>query len=139
MQSLFCLGLYDIRLELFASHTPALLLLHLYRRGDWLLPSSSFCSLGYQCVAGVLFSTSHTPRSPSRFGMQSLDLGDSKVTGSYMSLRNFADLEPLASDLACRTLTLPVDHLPGKGPLPAKSAPRAVAGISCPRSLSNSR
>ena len=58
--------------------------------------------------------------------MQSLDLGDSKVTGSYMSLRNFADLEPLASDLACRTLTLPVDHLPGKGPLPAKSAPRAV-------------
>jgi hypothetical protein len=43
-----------------------------------------------------------------------------------MSLRSFARLEPLASDLAGRTLTLPLDHLPGKGPLQATRAPRAV-------------
>src|SRR5918999_2814520 len=50
----------------------------------------------------------------------------SKVTGSEMSSCSSAQLEPLTRDLVCRTLTLPLHHLPGKGPLQAKGTPGAV-------------
>jgi hypothetical protein len=63
----------------------------------------------------------------------------SKVTGSYMSSRSFAQLEPLASDVMCRTLTLLLHHLPGKGPLQAKGTPWAVCRVSLAPSLSSSR
>jgi hypothetical protein len=43
-----------------------------------------------------------------------------------MSSRGFAHLEPLASDLVCRTLTMFLDHLPSEGPLQPKRTPWAV-------------
>jgi hypothetical protein len=44
-----------------------------------------------------------------------------------MASCGFAHLEPLPSHLTGRTLALCLDHLPGKGPLQAKRAPRPVS------------
>ncbi len=43
-----------------------------------------------------------------------------------MSSRYFAQLKPLPGQLAGRTLTLSLEHLPGKRALQAKGAPWAV-------------